>query len=302
MEWNRRAGLRYAIAASAAAVLALSLAAGCHPRQSVDDYLRTGDQAMQQTQLAEAERNYQAAAKLAPNDPRVHIALGNLYVFEQKPELARAEFSRVLELDPMNAAAHSTLGSLYESQSQLGSAEEQYRAAVALKPADANYRLGLAALLAKEGKLGEAESEMRTAIGLVPRDARAHLALANLLSKSPDRKTEADAEFAEVRALDPHLLPSPPATSVSPAGTAATAPAAAPAAASAAKPARVKPLNRHFKLTKDSAVYQMADSGSTVVGQVHRGRMVHVTGIAGNYLQITMRNGTVGFIPAAAAE
>jgi len=300
MEWNRRTNLWSGFVTSVAAALAFSLAVGCHQR-SADEYLSSGDQAMQQTQLAEAERNYQAAAKLAPNDPRVHVALGNLYVFEQKPDLAQTEFIRVLELDPMNAAAHSALGSIYESRSQPGSAEEQYRAAVVLKPADANYRLGLGAMLAKEGKMADAEAEMRTAIGLAPRDARTHLALANLLVKSPERKTEADAEFAEVRALDPHLLPSPPATSVTPAEAAAAPSPAAPGAA-AAKQAKLKPLNRRFKLTKDSAVYQVADSSATVIGQVHRGRWIHVTGIQGSYLQITLRNGTVGFVPVAAAE
>jgi tetratricopeptide (TPR) repeat protein len=299
MAWNKRTNLCSVLIVAAA--LGCLLAAGCRGR-SADDYLSSGDQAMQQTQLAEAERNYQAAAKLAPNDPRVHVALGNLYVFEQKPASAQAEFMRVLELDPMNAAAHSALGAIYESQSQLGAAEEQYRAAVALKPADANYRLRLGAMLAKEGKTSEAESEMRTAIGLAPKDARAHLALANLLVRAPERKTEADAEFAAVRALDPHLLPSPPATSVAPAEAAAATPSPAAPAAPAVKQAKLKPLNRRFKLTKDSPVYQIADSSGTVVGQVHRGRWIHVTGIQGSYLQITLRNGTVGFIPVTAAE
>lgn len=306
MERNKRTGMarlparasRLSIAA--AAVLALALMAGCRG-PSADDYLSAGDAAMQKTQLPQAEQNYQAAAKAAPNDPRVHVALGNLYVFEQKPALAQAEFMRVLELEPANAAAHSALGGLYESQSQMGAAEEQYRAAVALKPADPAYRLQLGSLLAKANKPGWAESELRTAIGLQPKSARAHLALANLLSTTPNGKTEADAEYAEVRALDPHLLPSPPPIAVVPAVPAAAPPAEA-AAAPAGKQYKLKPLNRKFKLTRNSPVYQGADKSTSVVGQVHRGRFVHVTGIEGNWLQITLRNGTVGFIPVTAAE
>ncbi len=288
----------------AAAALALALMAGCHG-QSADDYLSAGDAAMQKTQLPQAEQNYQAAAKAAPNDPRVHVALGNLYVFEQKPALAQAEFMRVLELEPANAAAHSALGGLYEAQSQMGAAEEQYRAAVALKPADPAYRLQLGSLLAKANKPGWAESELRTAIGLQPKSAHAHLALANLLSTTPNGKTEADAEYAEVRALDPHLLPPPSAAEAAPApafsATAATAPAPA-AATPVGKRYKLKKLNRKFKLSRNSPVYQGTDSSTTVVGQVHRGRFVHVTGIQGNWLQITLRNGTVGFIPVTAAE
>jgi len=287
------------IAVAAAMALSVGLMAGCH-HETVEDYLNAGDTAMQKTELSQAEQNYQAAAKAAPDDPRVHVALGNLYVFEQKPTLAQAEFMRVLELEPANAAAHSALGGLYESQSQMGAAEEQYRAAVALKPADPAYRLQLGALLAKANRPGVAEIELRTAIGLQPQNAQAHLALANLLNAIPNGKAEADAEYAEVRALDPHLLAAPPPTVVAPAAPAVSG--AAPPSAPAVKRAKFKPLNRKFKLTRDSAVYQAADSSTSVVGQVHHGHFVHVTGIEGDWLQVTLRNGTVGFIPVTAAE
>lgn len=310
MERKQRTFLRKvrarALALSVAAALGIGLIAGCHG-ESASDYLSAGDAAMQKGQLPQAEQNYQAAAKAAPNDPRVHVALGNLYLFEQKPTLAQSEFMKVLELEPANAVAHSALGEIYESQSQMGAAEEQYRAAVALKPADPAYRLQLGSLLAKVNKPIWAESEIRTAIGLQPKNARAHLALANVLSAIPSAKTEADAEYAEARALDPHLMaPTPPV-----AGTPApAAPAANPAEAAAVpapaapggKRAKLKPLNRKFKLTKDSAVYQQPDGSTTAVGQVHRGHFVHVTGIQGNWLQVTLHNGTVGFIPVSAAE
>ena len=68
----------------------------------------------------------------------------------------------------------------------------------------------------------------------------------------------------------------------------------------AAKP--LKPLNRRFLLTHNSRVYQNANGTSAVVAQVHRRKYVRVTGISGDWLQVTLRNGTVGFIPASAAE
>jgi tetratricopeptide (TPR) repeat protein len=310
MERKQRTFLRKvrarALALSVAAALGIGLIAGCHG-ESASDYLSAGDAAMQKGQLPQAEQNYQAAAKAAPNDPRVHVALGNLYLFEQKPTLAQPEFMKVLELEPANAVAHSALGEIYESQSQMGAAEEQYRAAVALKPADPAYRLQLGSLLAKVNKLIWAESEIRTAIGLQPKNARAHLALANVLSAIPSAKTEADAEYAEARALDPHLMAATPPVAGTPAPVAPVAnpaeAAAVPApAAPGGKRAKLKPLNRKFKLTKDSAVYQQPDGSTTAVGQVHRGHFVHVTGIQGNWLQVTLHNGTVGFIPVSAAE
>jgi hypothetical protein len=49
-------------------------------------------------------------------------------------------------------------------------------------------------------------------------------------------------------------------------------------------------------------VYQSPDATSSTIGQVRRRKYVHVTGIAGDYLQIKLKNGTIGFIPESAAE
>jgi len=286
----------WAIVAAGAMIL---IGTGCH-HKTADDYLAAGDAAMQSTKLSEAETDYQEAAKLAPNDPRVHIALGNLYVFEHKPSDAQIEFMKVLEIDPKNAATHVALGNLYNDQNQRGLAENQYRAAVALEPDRDNYHLDLGEVLKLEGKNAAAEDQFRTAIGLSPKDAKAHLALANLLASEPGRATEANAEFDEVRALDSKLMPAPAST------TAAAAPLEAPATTTASAPPavapQVKPLNKLFLLTKNSPVYQNPDGTSSTIGQVRRKKYVHVTGIAGDYLQIRLKNGTVGFISESASE
>ncbi len=302
MNRNRNSTTR--IGAMIAAAAMILIAAGCH-HKTADDFLAEGDADMQATKLADAETAYGEAVKLAPNDPRVHIALGNLYIFEHKSGDAQIEFMKVLEVDPKNAATHVALGNLYGDQNQLGLAENQYRAAVALEPDRSNYHLDLGEVLRKEGKTAEAEDQIRTAIGLNPKDAKGHLALANLLASEPGRMNEANAEFDEVRALDAKLMPAPAAAattaSVAPEGAAPPAPAAAASAAGGAAP-QVKPLNKLFLLTKNSPVYQNPDETSAAIGQVRRRKYVHVTGIAGDYLQVKLKNGIVGFIPVAAAE
>lgn len=285
-------------AAAIAAGATILILAGCH-HKTADDFLAEGDTDMQTTKLADAETAYQEAVKLAPNDPRVHIALGNLYVFEHKSGEAQIEFMKVLEIDPKNAATHVALGNLYSDQNQRGLAENQYRAAVALEPDRYNYHLDLGEVLRLEGKTQAAEDQIRTAIGLSPKDAKAHLALANLLASEPGRTTEANAEFDEVRALDAKLIPAPAATAATnaPEGAATTTASAGDSGAP-----KIKPLNKLFLLTKNSPVYTNPDSTSSTVGQVRRKKYVHVTGITGDYLQIKLKNGTVGFIPVSAAE
>jgi tetratricopeptide (TPR) repeat protein len=298
MNMKRSIGAQIGAMIAAGAMILIG-AAGCHHKTS-EDFLAEGDADMQATKLADAEQAYQEAVKLAPNDPRTHIALGNLYIFEHKPGEAQVEFMKVIEIDPKNAATHAALGNVYSDQNERGLAENQYRAAVALEPDRANYHLDLAEALRKEGKAAAAEDQIRTAIGLNPKDAKAHLALANLLATEPARAAEANAEFDEVRALDAKLMPAPATTPV-----AAAAPAGAPtvtASASEAAAPKIKPLNKLFLLTKNSPVYQNPDETSVTVGQVRRRKYVHVTGITGDYLQIRLKNGTIGFIPAAAAE
>ena len=288
-----------------AVALAL-LTTGCQ-QKSADDYLAAGNEALQHNQLATAEQNYNSAAKTAPNDPRTHIALGNLYTVEHNADAAKQEFMRAVELDPKDMRAHLGLGKLYLDQGQFGMAEEQFLAAVVLDPANPEPHVELAKVYEHAGKLDAAERELRTAIGLAPKDGQPHFALANLLDKQSGRSADADAEYSRAQALDPHLVraTAAPSSGSTPALT-SVVPAASPTPAATAAPApstrKIKAVDKKFELTHNSPVYENPDSTSRVVGQVRRHKWVHVIGISGNWLQIKLRNGTVGFIPTSAAE
>jgi Flp pilus assembly protein TadD len=295
-----------------AGALMLFAIPGCG-HKSVDDSLAAGDLAMQNTKLADAESDYRQAAATAPDDPRPHVALGNLYVFEQKPAQAEAEYMKALEFDKHNAPTHTALGNIFVGQSQLGLAEEQYRAAVAIDPTNPTYRINIGILLQKLGRTGEAEAQLRTAVGLDPKNAHAHLALAKVISGEPDRQAEAEAEFAQVRTLDPTLMPAAPSAPAPEAGASPAAPSSGatappPSEATSAPPPsaapmpRIRALDRKFLLTRDSPVYEAPQETATIVARVHRRKFVHVTGITGNWFRIQMKNGTVGFIPLTTAE
>jgi tetratricopeptide (TPR) repeat protein len=304
---------------SAAALAAAILFAGCSHR-SARDYIKAGDQAMHDNQFGAAQEDYQAALKLDPNNPAAHLKLGDFYLYEHNYPAAETEYIKVATLKPLNPQSHAALTKLYSARAEWSSAENQMRAAVALDPSSADYRRQLALILNKRNQTGQAEIELRTAVGLSPGDAHLHLALANFLATLPNERPAADEELARVKVLDPSLLESnsAPAEAAAEPSPDAAAPAAEPAPASpgasepppaapvaAAAPAAappLKPLNRKFLLTHNSPVYQDPDSTSSVLAQVHRRRYVHVTGINGNWLQVTLRNGTVGFIPTSAAE
>ncbi len=294
---------------------------GCS-HKSAREYIKAGDQALRDNQVGSAQEDYETAVKLAPDNAQAHMKLAEFYMFEHNYPAAEAEYTKVAMLQPLNAQCHAKLAALYSSRGQWSLAENQMRAAVALDPVSSDYRMKLANVLNQRNQVGQAEIELRTAVGLSPGDARMHLALANFLATLPNQRNAADEEFARVRQLDPSLLP-PAQASAQPTGTtsvpasaapmnpgampapsgpdiASAPPPAAPAAAPPAKP--IKVLNKRFRLTHNSPVYQNPDSSSAVLAQVHRRRYVHVTGITGDWLQVTLRNGTVGFIPVTAAE
>ena len=296
---NRRRRFTHILSYSALALL-IMLGVGCGHR-SANDYLTSGDQAMQNTRLSEAESDYEQAAKAAPNDPQPQIALASLYLFEHKPQQAEPALMKALELAPNSARAHALLAEMYAAQSQMGLAEAQYRAAVVLDPRNVDSRLKLGMVLQKEGKLGGAEAEYRTAMGLQPRNAHAHLALAELLNSEPNRQSEAQSEYAQVKALSPSLVPA--STVAAAPSTVANSPAAASIQTAAAAPVRsLREFHRRFLLTHDSPVYESMSNDARVVGQVRRGKFVHVTAIAGPWIRIQLRNGTIGFIPATTVE
>jgi Tfp pilus assembly protein PilF len=279
-------------------LLVVALLIGGCSRRTASDYLAAGEEAMHNTRLAEAEGDYQQAIKMAPSDPRPHLALGNLYIFEHKPAQAQSELIKALELGPRNANTHELLARAYTAQSELGLAEAQGRAAVALEPAKAEYRLSLGATLQSEQKSAAAEAEYRTAVGLEPRNAHAHLALATILSSESNREHEAEAEYAQVKALDPNLSP----TTISLASPSRPVIRPAATAGPAEQETAIRDTNKRFLLTRDSPVYESMTQGARIVAQVHRRRYVHVTGLGGQWLRIQLRNGTVGFVPAGAAE
>jgi tetratricopeptide (TPR) repeat protein len=293
---------------------------GCS-HKSARQYIRAGDQALHDNQVGSAQEDYEAAVKLAPDSARTHLKLGDFYMFEHNYPAAETQYIKVATLQPFNAQSRARLASVYSARAQWSLAENQMRAAVALDPISSDYRVKLANVLNRRNQVGQAEIELRTAVGLSPADARMHLALANFLATLPNQRNAADEEFARVRQLDPSLLPSAessaepgtmtsgaapgpsmnPGTMAPPGGEVASAPPpSAPAMAPAAKPMKV--LNKRFRLTHNSPVYQNPDGSSAVLAQVHRRRYVHVTGITGDWLQVTLHNGTVGFIPVSAAE
>ncbi|MGB8540319.1 MAG: tetratricopeptide repeat protein [Candidatus Acidiferrales bacterium] len=110
------------------------------PKQ-IDPYLDVITFFIHQNKPADLEAAIQAAAQVAPNDPRLNYARGVLGVLSGN-DLSRAEEYLKSYLAsapdrsdwPSHASAREWLGRLYEAQGKRAEAAEQYRAALQLDP------------------------------------------------------------------------------------------------------------------------------------------------------------------------
>jgi tetratricopeptide (TPR) repeat protein len=149
---------------------------------------------------------------------------------------------------------------------------------------------------ASNSQLDEAIADYEKAITIDANLAATHAALARLYS------TRAAQELARAAALNPALgNPTAALTPVPAVGSplAALTPTPEPGPPPVAK---IKPLDKKFLLTHDSEVYANPDNSGAVLAHVHHRKFVHVIGIAGDWLQIKLKTGVVGFIPTSAAE
>lgn len=184
------------------------------PTHSLDALLARGDALISAGSYQNAVAEYQAALKLAPNDPRVRRGLGNAHYYAGDLALAMSEYEQWVKLAPndanarillglayvqssrtpsgieqlqkattlstCSADAYVTLGGLYYAQNDTAKALEAYQAATKIDPqnADAFYMVGVLQYL--ERQLDPAAKALESAVTLRPDFVQAHFALGSV--------------------------------------------------------------------------------------------------------------------------
>jgi tetratricopeptide (TPR) repeat protein len=112
----------------------------------------------------EAVRVMEQAAKLAPQDHRVHNALGNAYLINLRLTDALAEFEKALEINAKDEYANLGIANLSRAFGDYDRAAEFYRKHLQLKPEDAEASGGLAITMMAQGKENQATRMLQTAL------------------------------------------------------------------------------------------------------------------------------------------
>jgi Flp pilus assembly protein TadD len=126
------------------------------------------------------------ATALRPQDPELHVNLGNALRNFDRNEEAMACYRRAIAIAPAFAEVHSNLGTLYRQQGQAQPAETSCREALRLNPRSATATALLAALHADRGQFAEAEVLCRQAFALDPNSPQPLADLAHLRRMSSD--------------------------------------------------------------------------------------------------------------------
>jgi tetratricopeptide (TPR) repeat protein len=143
-----------------------------------------------------------AALALAPDSPDAHLLLGDLWIDEEQPVAAEAEYRLALAGDASSVALRTKVAEALRLQGKFAESVAELREVFRIDPAFAPAHSDLAMILREEGNVAGAEAEYREAIRLDPRSTDAHNGLAITLAGTK-RLEEALAAFKAIVAIDP---------------------------------------------------------------------------------------------------
>jgi tetratricopeptide (TPR) repeat protein len=137
-----------------------------------------GNLLLDERKYDEAQRHYQEAVRLKPNDPHNHHNLGQAYWFQGKIEQAASAFEEAVRLDPNYAEAHFKLGFAFRRREKIDDAIAHFQTAVRLRPDFVDARNNLGVALAFQGKYTEAIAQFQEAARFEPNDPAIYVNLA----------------------------------------------------------------------------------------------------------------------------
>ncbi len=156
---------------------------GYDPLEEANHLIDHGNQLEDAGDLVTALERYQQAATLAPDLPRCHLNLANIYGRLGRHAEVVPAIQRAINLDPSYAPSHFNLGLHHAAVGQFEEAAQALRAALALDAHFAHAAIALANVLEVQHAEVEAESLLRGVDQSSPLHVQAATNLALLLTK-----------------------------------------------------------------------------------------------------------------------
>lgn len=115
-------------------LLSVSLAACANTarlQEQAGNHIRVGTAYLGSVQYTSALKEFLAAEKLTPDDPKIHYLLGISYLGKGLSDMAIVEFQRALVLKPDDSEVHNYLGAIYLEKGRWDDAIASFNRALA---------------------------------------------------------------------------------------------------------------------------------------------------------------------------
>ncbi len=135
----------------------------------------------------------------------LRITLGEIYMQDERYQLAEQAFRQALALDRNSRPALIALGRVLQAQNLAAQALEEYLKAAVLDPSDPLPIFLAGELYLETGNYAEAEKQFERVLRINPRYPRAHAALGRVALRRGDPKRALDEAMQE-RTINPDLV------------------------------------------------------------------------------------------------
>jgi Flp pilus assembly protein TadD len=150
---------------------------GLGKQDNVQLRMELGNVYAKQGRVQDSWDEFQKAAKLEPNNPEPHVAMGILLEYTNDDAKATEEYRKAVEMDPSYVSARNHLGTMLLEAGNLADAEAQFREALKWNPNAEGVLYNLSLILDKTDRRDEARKLLERANALLPGDARITKAL-----------------------------------------------------------------------------------------------------------------------------
>ncbi len=128
---------------------------------------------------------FQISLRGDPNNPQVHLMMGDAYARMGMPADSKKHYETALALDPKFVEAHNNLGVLLMDQKQDALSEKEFRTALALRPDFTAAMCNLATVFANRGDVKTAVSLWQDVLRIDPYNAAARWNLMRVHKEQP---------------------------------------------------------------------------------------------------------------------
>ncbi len=141
---------------------------------SAASYLFTARMLLRQDYDPVAEEYAKKAAELDPKLPRVHLLLGELYLYKSRLPEAAEQFQKELELNPGDAAVYYKLADAYTRQQKYEEAEKLLQRSIWLDATSTGPYILMGKVLEKKGETALAVRALQRALAMDPNNPIPH--------------------------------------------------------------------------------------------------------------------------------